>query len=126
MIGYVVLGTNNLSRAATFYDALLGEIGLTRQMDFGERGYAWGENMDAVMLCIMTTFDGKPATVGNGTMTAIGVNSRDEVDRIHAKALELGGEDEGAPGLRTEGGDGFYAAYFRDLDGHKLDVFTYS
>ena len=126
MIGYVVLGTNNLSRAATFYDALLGEIGLTRQMDFGERGYAWGENMDAVMLCIMTAFDGKPATVGNGTMTAIGVNSRDEVDRNHANALELGGEDAGAPGQRTEGGDGFYAAYFRDLDGHKLDVFTYS
>jgi predicted lactoylglutathione lyase len=126
MIGYVVLGTNDLPRAATFYDALLGEIGLTRQMDFGERGYAWGENMDAVMLCIMTPFDGKAATVGNGTMTAIGVNSRDEVERIHAKALELGGENEGAPGLRAEGGDGFYAAYFRDLDGHKLDVFTYS
>jgi predicted lactoylglutathione lyase len=126
MIGYVVLGTNDLPRAATFYDALLGEIGLTRQMDFGERGYAWGENMDAVMLCIMTPFDGKAATVGNGTMTAVGVNSRDEVERIHAKALELGGDDEGAPGLRAEGGDGFYAAYFRDLDGHKLDVFTYS
>jgi predicted lactoylglutathione lyase len=126
MIGYVVLGTNDLPRAATFYDALLGEIGLTRQMDFGERGYAWGENMDAVMLCIMTPFDGKAATVGNGTMTAVGVNSRDDVERIHAKALELGGEDEGAPGLRAEGGDGFYAAYFRDLDGHKLDVFTYS
>ena len=101
MIGYVVLGTNNLPRAATFYDALLGEIGLTRQMDFGERGYAWGENPDAVMLCIMTPFDGKLATVGNGTMTAIGVNSPDEVERIHAKALELGGEDEGAPGLTS-------------------------
>jgi len=126
MIGYVVLGTNDLPRAATFYDALLGEIGLTRQMDFGERGYAWGKNVDAVMLCIMTPLDGKFATVGNGTMTAIGVNSRDEVERIHAKALELGGEDEGASGLRAEGGEGFYAAYFRDLDGHKLDVFTYS
>ena len=126
MIGYVVLGTNDLPRAATFYDALLGEIGLTRQMDFGERGYAWGKNVDAVMLCIMTPLNGKSATVGNGTMTAIGVNSRDDVERIHAKALELGGEDEGAPGLRSEGGDGFYAAYFRDLDGHKLDVFTYS
>ena len=78
------------------------------------------------MLCIMTPFDGKAATVGNGTMTAIGVSSRDEVERIHAKALELGGQDEGAPGLRAEGGDGFYAGYFRDLDGHKLDVFTYS
>ena len=126
MIGYVVLGTNDLQRAATFYDSLLGEIGLSRQMNFGERGYAWGKDMDAVMLCIMTPFDGKQATVGNGTMTAIGVSSRDEVERIHAKALELGGKDEGAPGLRAEGGDGFYAGYFRDLDGHKLDVFTYS
>ncbi len=61
-----------------------------------------------------------------GTMTAIGVDSREEVERLHAKALELGGADEGAPGLRPEGGDGFYAAYFRDMDGHKLDVFTYS
>jgi len=126
MIGYVVLGTNDLPRAAAFYDALFGEIGLVRQMDFGERGYAWGQNIDAVMLCVMTPFDGKPATVGNGTMTAIGVSSRVEVERIHTKALELGGQDEGAPGLRAEGGDGFYAAYFRDLDGHKLDVFTYS
>ena len=125
MIGYVVLGTNDLPRAAAFYGALLGEIGLTRQMDFGDRGYAWGKDMEAVMLCIMTPFDGQPATVGNGTMTAIGVDSREEVERIHAKALELGGADEGAPGLRPEGGDGFYAAYFRDMDGHKLDVFTY-
>ena len=126
MIGYVVLGTNDLPRAAAFYDALLGEIGLTRQMDLGERGYGWGKDMHAVMLCIMTPFDEQPATVGNGTMTAIAVGSRDEVERIHAKALALGGEDEGAPGLRDEGGDGFYAAYFRDLDGHKLDVFSYS
>ena len=126
MIGYVILGTNDLPRAASFYDALLGEIGLSRQMDFGERGYAWGANMDAVMLCVMTPFNGEPATVGNGTMTAIIVNSQEDVDRIHARAIELGGEDEGAPGPRAEGGDGFYVAYFRDLDGHKLDVFTYS
>ncbi len=126
MIGYVILGTNDLPRAASFYDTLLGEIGLTRQMDFGERGYGWGANMDAVMLCIMTPLDGKPATIGNGTMTAIGVDSRFKVDLLHAKALELGAEDEGAPGLRPIGGDGFYAAYFRDLDGHKLDVFTYA
>ena len=126
MIGYVVLGTNDLPRAAAFYDALLGELGLERQMDLGGRGYAWGKDMDAVMLCVMKPFDGQKATVGNGTMTAIGVESRDEVNRLHAKAIELGGTDEGAPGLRAEGGDGFYAAYFRDLEGHKLDVFTYS
>ena len=126
MIGYVVLGTNDLPRAAAFYDALLGALGLERQMEFGDRGYAWGKDIDAVMLCVMKPFNGQTATVGNGTMTAIGVESRDEVDLLHAKAIELGGEDEGAPGLRAEGGDGFYAAYFRDLEGHKLDVFTYS
>ncbi len=126
MIGYVVLGTNDLPRAAAFYDALLGEIGVARQMDFGDRGYAWGADMNAVMLCVMTPFDGKPASVGNGTMTAIGVDSKEEVDRLHAKALELGGSDEGAPGSRAVGGDGFYAGYFRDLDGHKLDVLTYA
>lgn len=125
MIGYVVLGTNDLPRAARFYDALLGELGITRQMDFGGRGYAWGADMDAVMLCVMTPFNEQPATVGNGTMTAIGVDSKEDVDRIHAEALELGGADEGAPGSRAVGGDGFYAAYFRDLDGHKLDVFAY-
>ena len=122
----VVLGTNDLPRAAAFYDSLLGELGLTRQMEFGDRGYAWGKDLDAVMLCVMEPFNGQSATVGNGTMTAIGVESRDAVDRLHAKAIELGGEDEGAPGLRAEGGDGFYAAYFRDLEGHKLDVFTYA
>ena len=120
MIGYVVLGTNDLPRAASFYDSLLGEIGLTRQMNLGERGYGWGKDMDAVMLCLMKPFNGQTATVGNGTMTAIGVESRDDVEHLHAKALELGGTDEGAPGLRAEGGDGFYAAYFRDLDGHSL------
>lgn len=65
-------------------------------MDFGQRGYGWGVNMAAVMLCVMTPLDGKPATIGNGTMTAIGVDSRDNVDLIHAKALELGAENEGA------------------------------
>ncbi len=126
MIGYVVLGTNDLARSAAFYDDLLKEIGCTRQMDFGNRGFAWGANPEAVMLCVMTSYDKRPATVGNGTMTAIAVESQADVDRVHAKALELGGTDEGAPGARAEGGDGFYAGYFRDLDGHKLDVFTYS
>jgi catechol 2,3-dioxygenase-like lactoylglutathione lyase family enzyme len=125
MIGYVVLGTNDLPRAASFYDTLLAEMGVTLMMEFGERGFAWGAAMDKPMLCIMTPYDGKPATVGNGVMVGISVESRDMVDRMHGKALELGGADEGAPGLRAEGGDGFYAAYFRDLDGNKLDVFCY-
>ena len=125
MIGYVVLGTNDLDRAASFYDALLAEMGVTRMMEFGERGYAWAAAMDKPMLCIMEPYDGQPATVGNGVMAGIAAESRDQVDRIHHKAMELGGTNEGPPGLLAEGGDGFYAAYFRDLDGNKLDVFTY-
>jgi catechol 2,3-dioxygenase-like lactoylglutathione lyase family enzyme len=125
MIGYVVLGTNDLARAASFYDALLAEMGVTRMMEFGERGYAWAAAMDKPMLCIMKPYDDQPATVGNGVMAGIAADSRDQVDRIYKKALELGGSDEGPPGLRADGGDGFYAAYFRDLDGNKLDVFCY-
>lgn len=125
MIGYVILGTNDVARARLFYDALLAEMGVTRMMEFGARGSAWAAAMDKPMLCIMTPYDGKPATVGNGVMAGIAVESRATVDRMHKKALELGGTDEGAPGLRGEGGEGFYAAYFRDLDGNKLDVYCY-
>lgn len=125
MIGYVILGTNNLPRARSFYDALLAEMGVKRMMEFGERGSAWAASMEKPMLCIMTPYDKRPATVGNGVMVGIAADSRDQVDRVHRKALELGGTDEGAPGLRPEGGEGFYAAYFRDLDGNKLDVFSY-
>ncbi len=119
MIGYVILGTNDLPRAAAFYDELLGLIGATRVMDLG-RGIAWGVGRDKPMLLIMTPFDGQPATVGNGVMVALAVESRDLVDRLHAKALALGGKEEGPVGLR---GETFYAGYFRDLDGNKLDVF---
>lgn len=126
MIGYVVLGTNDLSRATAFYDALLGEIGVGRLMEFGGRGHGWAAAMDKPMLCIMKPFDGQPATVGNGVMAGLSVESRDQVERIHQKAIELGGTNEGLPGLRSEGGEGFYAAYFRDLDGNKLDVFSYA
>ena len=126
MIGYVVLGTNDLPRARSFYDTLLAEMGVTRLMEFGDRGSGWAAAMDKPMLCIMKPYDSQPATVGNGVMAGIAVDSRDKVDRIYRKALELGGADEGPPGLRAEGGKGFYAAYFRDLDGNKLDVFCYA
>ncbi len=125
MIGYIVLGTNNLEAASEFYDQILAEIGATRMMDFGDRGYAWGASMEAPMLCIMKPFDGQEATVGNGVMAGISAQSRDQVNNVHKIALALGGTNEGSPGLRAEGGEGFYAAYFRDLDGNKLDIFTY-
>ena len=119
MIGYVTLGTNDLPRAAAFYDALLAEIGGKRLWDFG-RGIAWGVAQDQPSLAIMKPYDGNPATVGNGVMAGLIVDSRDKVDRLHKKALELGARDEGAVGPR---GEGFYAGYFRDLDGNKLNVF---
>lgn len=125
MIGYITLGTNDLDRAREFYDALLAEMGVRRLMAFGDRGYGWAASMDQPMLCIFKPWDGRPATVGNGVMAGLAADSREAVDRVHRKALELGGADEGAPGVRAEGGDGFYAAYFRDLDGNKLDVFCY-
>ena len=119
MIGYVTLGTNDLQRAAGFYDALLAEMGAKRLWDFG-RGIGWGVAKNKPSLAIMKPYDGKPATVGNGVMVALAVDSRATVDRVHKKALELGSKDEGAVGPR---GEGFYGGYFRDLDGNKLNVF---
>ncbi len=119
MIGYTTLGTNDLPRATAFYDALFEPLGIKRIMDFG-RGYAWGTTMDRPGFGVMTPYDQKPATVGNGDMIALVVKTRQQVDEGHARALKLGGSDEGAPGER---GPGFYAAYFRDLDGHKLNFF---
>jgi catechol 2,3-dioxygenase-like lactoylglutathione lyase family enzyme len=119
MIGYVTLGTNDLPRAAAFYDALLAEIGAKRLWASG-RGIAWGVAMDKPSLGVMTPYDGQPASVGNGVMVAIAVASKELVDRVYRKALELGGKDEGPAGPR---GKGFYAGYFRDLDGNKLNVF---
>lgn len=119
MIGYVTLGTNDMARTGEFYDALLGEIGATRQIEL-ERFIAWSVGPGTPMLWVIKPFDDAPATVGNGVMVALAVDSRDHVDRLHAKALSLGADDEGAPGLR---GDTFYGAYFRDPDGNKLAVF---
>src|ERR1700685_2729176 len=97
MIGYVTLGTNDLARGAAFYDPLLSEIGAKRLWEF-DRGIAWGTSPEAPSLGIMKPFDGKPATVGNGTMSGIIVGTRDEVARVHARALALGGKDEGPVG----------------------------
>jgi len=119
MIGYVTLGTNDLPRAAAFYDTLLGSLGIKRIYE-NERGIAWGTSMSAPSLAVMTPFDGQPATRGNGTMVALGVASPAAVDAAYALARSLGAADEGAPGKRS---DGFYAAYFRDLDGNKLNFF---
>lgn len=80
----------------------------------------WGTSMEDSALALAKPFDGEAATVGNGVMVAIRARSKEEVDALYNKAIELGGTDEGAPGQR---GDGFYAGYFRDLEGNKLNAF---
>jgi predicted lactoylglutathione lyase len=119
MIGYVTVGTNDIERAARFYDQLLAEIGAKRFMET-ETFIAWATSPQAPALSVIKPFDGNPATVGNGVMVALAMDSRDKVDALYRKAIELGAQDEGAPGSR---GDNFYAGYFRDPDGNKLNAF---
>src|SRR5262249_39718284 len=109
-------------RAASFYDTLLGEIGAKRIFDF-ETFIAWSNSPTGAALAITQPYDGKTATVGNGVMAAINVKDTKQIDALYRKALELGATDEGAPGPR---GDNFYAAYFRDLDGNKLNFFAFT
>jgi len=120
MLGYVTLGTNDMARGAKFYDEVLATIGGTRGME-ADTFIAWTNgNPQQCMLALIKPHNGEAATPGNGTMAAIAVDSREKVDVLHAKALELGAKDEGAVGER---GPTFYAGYFRDLDGNKLNVF---
>ena len=128
MIGYVTLGSDNMPRARAFYDELLGStVGAKRIMEFGDEagGFTmWGTGFDRPGLAVTNPYNKQPAVAGNGNMSAIALNSRDKVDQVYAKALELGGSCEGPPGLRgEEGPQAFYGAYFRDLDGNKLCVF---
>jgi catechol 2,3-dioxygenase-like lactoylglutathione lyase family enzyme len=122
MIGYVTLGTNNKEKAEKFYDELFKELHIGRLMET-EQYTAYGKDMNSPGIGVTKPFDGKPATVGNGVMVALMAENKEQVERVHAKALELGGKDEGAPGPRGEGG--FYAGYFRDLDGNKLNIFCF-
>jgi predicted lactoylglutathione lyase len=119
MIGYTTLGTNDIQKAAKFYDGLLNEFGAKRAME-SDRLILWASAPNQPMLSVIKPYDGKPATVGNGVMVALQAKSKAQVDAIYNKAISLGGKDEGKPGDR---GNGFYAGYFRDLDGNKLNAF---
>ncbi len=119
MIGYVTLGTNDLQRAAAFYDAIAKEMGTKRMMEY-ETFIAWGEPGGGAGIGLTKPFDGNAATVGNGVMVALAAKDQAQVDRIYNLAMSLGAKDEGPPGDR---GGGFYAAYFRDPDGNKLNAF---
>ena len=120
MIGYVTLGTRDLKKAAAFYDKIAAEMGIGRFME-SDTFIAWGSADGSAGLGVTQPFDGKPMSVGNGVMVALAATDKAEVDRIYKLALSLGGKCEGAPGQRSEK---FYAAYFRDPEGNKLNAFV--
>ena len=120
MIGYVTVGTNDLERGAKFYDAIAAEMGVGRMMEW-DGAIAWGAPGGGAGIGLTKPFDGNAASVGNGVMVALEAKDKAQVDRLHAVALANGGTCEGAPGPR---GDTFYAAYFRDPDGNKLNAFV--
>jgi predicted lactoylglutathione lyase len=120
MIGYVTVGTNDIKKAGEFYDKLCGELGMGRFMA-NDRIIAWGGPGGGAGFGVALPHDGKPMTVGNGVMAAFGAKDKAQVDRIHKLALSLGGSCEGPPGQRSEK---FYAAYFRDPEGNKLNAFV--
>jgi catechol 2,3-dioxygenase-like lactoylglutathione lyase family enzyme len=119
MIGYVTLGTNDLQRAAAFYDELLAELGAKRFMEY-DTFIAWATSPNQPGIGLTKPFDGNAATVGNGVMVALALQSPEDVDRVYNRAIALGAKDEGPAGPR---GEGFYAGYFRDPDGNKLNAF---
>ena len=121
MIGYITLGTNDIDKAAAFYDALLETIGAGRFLE-NDNFIAWSQSAGSPALSITKPYDGKAATFGNGTMISMIMESEQKVADFHAMAISLGASDEGGPGIRSKGG--IYIAYFRDLDGNKLSAFT--
>lgn len=116
MIAYVTIGASDMAKAKAFYLSLLEDLGASVLMDMG-RLAAFGTPNGGPMLGVCTPYNGQPAQAGNGNMVAIAAGSTAMVDKLHAKALALGGSDEGAPGPRM---DGFYGGYIRDLDGNKI------
>lgn len=125
MIGYTLVGANDLAAARSFYDALFGSVGIGVLAEFPGGSFAYGKSWEQPMFGVSKPFDGGPATAGNGQMVAIVFDKRAHVDTIHAKAMELGAKDEGGPGVRGEEGEqAFYAAYFRDPVGNKLCTFS--
>jgi catechol 2,3-dioxygenase-like lactoylglutathione lyase family enzyme len=119
MIGYVTLGTSDLARGAKFYDPIAAELGTGRMMEF-DGFIAWGTPGGGAGIGLTKPFDGQAPSVGNGVMVALEAKDKDQVHRLHEIALANGGTCEGPPGPR---GDNFYAAYFRDPDGNKLNAF---
>jgi catechol 2,3-dioxygenase-like lactoylglutathione lyase family enzyme len=119
---HVTVGTNNLEKARSFYDSVLGEIGLERVTDLGDNGSIWGKG--APSFFVLKPANGQAATVGNGVTVSFEAPNRASIDSFHKTALAAGAKDEGAAGPRGWAPNA-YAAYVRDLDGNKLAVYCF-
>jgi len=119
MIGYVTIGVNDMEKAKSYWSELLAPLGAKMAMDMG-RIALFGSGPGQPMLAVCIPWDEKDPSPGNGNMLAFLAGSRENVDKLYAKALELGGSDEGPPGER---GPTFYGGYFRDPDGNKAVFF---
>lgn len=118
-LSHVSLGTNDFPSAKRFYDAVLATLGMRCVMDFDE-GAGYGREFPEFW--VQLPFDGASANPGNGTHVCFNAATQEAVQAFHQKALELGAEDEGKPGVRKEYSDNYYAAFVRDLDGHKIEA----
>jgi len=121
LLSHVILGVNDVQRAASFYDAVLGVLGYERRW-IGESGAGYGTESELGIdtFWLNRPLDGRPASVGNGTNVAFLAPSRQAVRGFYERAMALGGTSEGEPGIREEAHPNFYAAYVRDLDQHKI------
>jgi|TARA_B110000261_G_C12956039_1_gene306450 catechol 2,3-dioxygenase-like lactoylglutathione lyase family enzyme len=115
MIGYATIGTKDMEKAKAFWSGVLASKGATVLMDIGRIAFI-GTGMDQPMLAVCVPYDESDPNPGNGNMLALPAETREEVDALYAKAIELGATDEGEPGERMPT---FYGGYFRDLDGNK-------
>ena len=119
-LGYATVGSNKLEEAKKFYDALFSPEGVAPAFEHPSGGRVYGKD-GSLFFGVLGPYDKMPATIGNGSMVALNFDNRAQVDAYHARALSLGGTDEGAPGER---GPSFYFSYFRDLDGNKLCAYA--
>ncbi|HEV8324314.1 MAG TPA: VOC family protein [Myxococcota bacterium] len=122
MFDHLSLGVESVDRSAAFYDAVLAALGYVRlwrnprNAGYGPEGFI-GEAPFAIL---ESGPDAKPP--GRGFHIAFVAPTREAVDRFHAAAISGGGVDEGPPGIRENYDPGYYAAFVRDLDGHRLEA----
>lgn len=127
MISYVTVGADDLARAKRFYTAILPALGYGLEEGPEGLSFALPAPPDGVAppeFYVKPTFDGRPASAGNGAMVAFEARGQAQVRALHAAALAAGGTDEGAPGFRAAYGPRFYVGYLRDPQGNKIALFS--